>query len=196
MVHHDSHLSRYREPLGPIPAGGQVCIRFLCNESDTVTLRTWDGSEHLFPMTLTENHLFEVTLTMPETPMLYWYDFIIHGKDGDLRYGNSGDQLGGEGFVCNHQPASYQITVYDPAYHTPEYIRHGVVYQIFRIVSIKTPSVRPAGRRKSAEPIRKPLSTRSGTNVLRWIWIRKPATTGHWTSSAVRCAASRKSWMS
>jgi len=131
MVHHDSHLSRYREPLGPIPAGGQVCIRFLCNESDTVTLRTWDGSEHLFPMTLTENHLFEVTLTMPETPMLYWYDFIIHGKDGDLRYGNSGDQLGGEGFVCNHQPASYQITVYDPAYHTPEYIRHGVVYQIF-----------------------------------------------------------------
>ena len=131
MVHHDSHLIRYREPLGPIPAGGEVCIRFLCNESTAVTLRTWDGSEHLYPMTLTDNHLFEATITMPETPMLYWYDFIIHGKDGDLRYGNSVNQLGGEGFVCDHQPASYQITVYDPAYHTPEYIRHGVVYQIF-----------------------------------------------------------------
>lgn len=131
MVHHDSHLARYREPLGPIPAGGQVCIRFLCNESSAVTLRTWDGSEHLIPMTLTEQNLFEATITVPEIPMLYWYDFIIHGKDGDLRYGNSFNQLGGEGFLCDHQPASYQITVYDPAYHTPEYLRHGVVYQIF-----------------------------------------------------------------
>ena len=131
MVQHDSHQSRYREPLGPIPAGGKVTIRFLCNESNTVTLRTWDGSEHRYPMTLLDNHLFEATLIMPETPMLFWYDFIIHGKDGDLRYGNSGDQLGGEGFPTAHQPASYQITVYDPAYATPEYIRHGVVYQIF-----------------------------------------------------------------
>jgi len=131
MLHHDSHLLRYREPLGPIPAGGKVSIRFLCNESSSVTLRTWDGSEHLYPMKPLGEHLFEAAVTMPEVPMLFWYYFIIHGKDGDLYYGNSGDQLGGEGFPCSWEPASYQITVYDPAYRTPEYIRHGVVYQIF-----------------------------------------------------------------
>ena len=74
MLHHDSHLLRYRNPLGPIPAGEQVSIRFLCNESNAVTLRTWDGSEHRHPMTPIGNHLFEATITVPRTPMLFWYD--------------------------------------------------------------------------------------------------------------------------
>ncbi len=131
MLYHDSHQSRYREPLGAIPAGEQVTIRFLCDESDAVTLRTWDGSEHRYPMTKGQENLFEATLTLPEEPMLFWYDFIIHRQGGDLRYGNSWNQLGGEGCITWEQPASYQITVYDPAYETPEYLRHGVVYQIF-----------------------------------------------------------------
>lgn len=131
MLHHDSHLLRYRKPLGPIPAGGRVSIRFLCNESNAVTLRTWDGSEQRYPMLPIGNHLFEATITVPETPMLFWYDFIIHVNGSELRYGNSANQLGGEGFPTWGQPASFQITVYDPAYTTPDYVRRGVVYQIF-----------------------------------------------------------------
>jgi len=131
MLYHDSHHIRYRQPLGAVKAGGEVCLRFQCDESDAVTLRTWDGSEKRIPMTHVGENLFEVTINVPEEPMLFWYDFIIHRQDGDLRYGNSWDQLGGVGFTTWEQPASYQITVYDPAYETPEYIRHGVVYQIF-----------------------------------------------------------------
>ena len=131
MLFHDSYDVKYRSPIGPVKTGDEVTLRFLCDEADRVTLRTWDGAEHCMPMTNLGEDLFEVTITVPETPMLYWYDFIIHRHDGDQRYGNSLDQLGGVGSFYFGQPQSYQITVYDPAYTTPEYLRHGVIYQIF-----------------------------------------------------------------
>ncbi|MEG2314579.1 MAG: glycoside hydrolase family 13 protein, partial [Clostridia bacterium] len=59
------------------------------------------------------------------------YDFIIHRANGDARYGTSCDQLGGVGAYSYNQPHSYQVTVYDPAYMTPAFLRHGIVYQIF-----------------------------------------------------------------
>ncbi len=130
MLYHDSHDQTYRAPLGPIKAGGQITLRFLSDEGP-VTLRTWDGGEGLYSMTLVGESLYEATVTVPQTPMLMWYDFIIERRNDTARYGTSPDQLGGVGAYCAGQPASYQITVYDPAYQTPEYLRRGVVYQIF-----------------------------------------------------------------
>ena len=77
MLYHDSHSARYRSPLGAIKAGDQLTIRFWCDESDTVILRTWDGQEQQYPMTAIGDDHFEATVTVPETPMLFWYDFII-----------------------------------------------------------------------------------------------------------------------
>ena len=131
MLFHDSHSARYRSPLGAVKAGDALTIRFWCDESDTVILRTWDGQEHQYPMTAIGKDHFEVTITVPQTPMLYWYDFIIPRQYDMARYGNAEDQLGGVGCYYPDQPVSYQVTVYDPAYKTPEYLRRGVVYQIF-----------------------------------------------------------------
>ena len=131
MLYHDSYDEAYRRPVGAIKAGGALCLRMRCDEGDSVTLRTWDGAEARIPMTRIENDLFETTIRVPETPMLFWYDFIISRPDGDVRYGTSYDQLGGVGAVYEGQPSSYQVTVYDPAYQTPEYLRKGVIYQIF-----------------------------------------------------------------
>ena len=131
MLYHDSYDAEYRDPVGPVPAGASVTIRFLCDEAEHVTLRTWDGGEARYPMQQTREHLFESTILVPEKPMLFWYDFIIHRPGGDTRYGTSYDQLGGVGAYYEGQPSSYQITVYDPAYQTPEFLRHAVVYQIF-----------------------------------------------------------------
>ena len=131
MLYHDSHDERYREPLGPIKAGDKLTVRFACDEADNVTLRTWNGGESRVAMQRNHEGLFEATISLPGTPMLVWYDFIIHRADGDVRYGTSVDQLGGEGALCQGQPRSYQITVYDPAYDTPECLRRGVIYQIF-----------------------------------------------------------------
>lgn len=130
MLYHDSFDERYRSPLGPIPAGGMVTLRFLSDEG-AVTLRTWDGSERMIPMQPVDNNLYEATIAVPEEPMLFWYDFVIAREGDTARYGTSYDQLGGVGAYYEGQPQSYQLTVYDPAYETPEYLRHGVVYQIF-----------------------------------------------------------------
>ncbi len=131
MLFHDSHAPAYRMPLGPIPAGGELRVRIKCTAPGEVLLRTWDGSERLVPMTPVGGDLWEAATPVPQTPMLFWYDFVLRREGREVRYGTSFDQLGGEGVVYPGQPASYQVTVYDPAYRTPEYLRHGVIYQIF-----------------------------------------------------------------
>ncbi|NLO84227.1 MAG: glycoside hydrolase family 13 protein [Clostridiales bacterium] len=131
MLFHDSHDTAYRKPLGAIAAGDTLTIRFQCDESENVTLRVWDGAEHKTIMHSTSEHMFEATITVPQVPSLIWYDFIIHRPGGDARYGTSHDQLGGIGSFYYGQPQSYQVTVYDPAYKTPEFLHHGIVYQIF-----------------------------------------------------------------
>ena len=128
---HDSHSAKYRWPLGGVKAGDPLTLRFYCDESELISLRTWDGAEHRYPMEALGANLFQVTVTVPQTPMLFWYDFIIHRPEGDLRYGNAYDRLGGAGADYVGQPHSFQVTVYDPEYATPEYLRTGVIYQIF-----------------------------------------------------------------
>ena len=131
MLFHDSHDANYRSPIGPVKAGHQLTVRFWCDESDRVILRTWDGRESQYEMTPIGGDRFEATIVVPKTPMLFWYDFIIPRPYDVARYGTSMDQLGGVGCYYATQPRSYQVTVYDPAYQTPEYLRQGVVYQIF-----------------------------------------------------------------
>ncbi len=67
--------------------------------------------------------LYEATINVPTQPMLFWYDFIIATPNGVMHYGTSADQLGGEGLCSYDQPASYQVTVYDPDYTTPTFLR-------------------------------------------------------------------------
>ncbi|MCE5344199.1 MAG: glycoside hydrolase family 13 protein [Eubacteriales bacterium] len=131
MVLHDSHSPIYRDPIGPVAAGGRLRLRFSADEGNAVTLRTWDGSEKRTPMRRNRNGLFEATVQVPETPMLFWYDFIVSRPEGELWYGNAADELGGVGEQIYGAPRSYQVTVYDPAYQTPPYLREGILYQIF-----------------------------------------------------------------
>ena len=77
MLYHDSHDAQYRDPLGPVAAGNRLTLRFACDESPEVLLRTWDGAERLYPMVSVGESLYEATVTVPDKPMLFWYDFII-----------------------------------------------------------------------------------------------------------------------
>jgi cyclomaltodextrinase / maltogenic alpha-amylase / neopullulanase len=131
MLCHDSHSPEHRDPIGAAPCGGRVTLRFFCDENYPVTLRTWDGAERLYPMAPNDSHLCEATVTAPVTPMLFWYDFIVHTPEGDLRFGNQDDGMGGAGQVVRDTMHAFQITVYDPAYRTPAYLREGIMYQVF-----------------------------------------------------------------
>ena len=131
MILHDSHSPAHRDPIGPVKAGGRLTLRFVCDQSDAITLRTWDGAEKRTLMRRIGDGLFEAAVTVPATPMLFWYDFIVHSPAGELRYGNAADELGGVGQEVTGAPRSYQVTVYAPDYATPAYLREGVIYQIF-----------------------------------------------------------------
>ncbi len=128
---HDSHNPYYRQPLGPVTCFASITLRFLSDDADAVYVRTWDGQETMHAMIKENDHTYICKLTAPDTPMLWWYDFVIHTSNGQLRYGNAYDQLGGEGALYDGPPASFQITVYDMAFQTPAYIHRGIIYQIF-----------------------------------------------------------------
>ena len=133
MIYHDSQSPEYRLPVGPVPDGSKVTLRLKCDEATSVVLRTWTGEELCYTMTPAANSMWQVEITVPETPGLFWYDFIIYRKDGRTqRYGNAYDKLGGEGALYEQgTPASYQITVYDRDFTTPAYFHGANIYQIF-----------------------------------------------------------------
>ena len=128
---HNSRSEACRKPRGAVKAGTPVSLRLLgAKDAVSVFIRVWDGAVRYLPMTRLDENVFEAVIET-EKPGLIWYDFRATDKDGkEHAYGNAPDCLGGEGMeqLC---PPAFQITVYDPAWTTPDYMHHGVMYQIF-----------------------------------------------------------------
>lgn len=131
MLLHDSHNPFYRSPLGALPCGASLHLRFTCDYASSVQVRVWDGQESFHPMIPESPNTYAAEITVPAKPMLWWYDFVINTENGVLHYGNAYDQLGGEGALYEDTPASFQVTVFDPAFETPSFLHHGIIYQIF-----------------------------------------------------------------
>ncbi|MEW6580435.1 MAG: alpha-amylase family glycosyl hydrolase [Chloroflexota bacterium] len=149
---HDSRDDLYRTPTGPVPTNSAVTLRFrtAARDADGVTVRVWDDraqTQTLLPMSVIATtpdgyDLWEATLDTGKTPTIYWYRFLVSRGDqtvyyeDDTRPGADGVYFpaneGGPGVVYDESPdLSYQLTVYDPAFYTPEWMRNAVVYQIF-----------------------------------------------------------------
>ena len=136
MISHNTFDSFFRSPFGALPVGSVVCLRVSVKNDqkpDLVDLRCWDGKEHKWPMRLLGVHkglyLYEAEITVSHEPCLFWYRFevFLEGKREVLGapFGGNGCGEGAQG-----SEESFQITVYDPDYTTPEWMHHGVIYQI------------------------------------------------------------------
>ena len=124
-LYHDSRDETYRCPAGAQPCGASVRL-FLQTDAPDAIVRFWvDDNAYLYPMHAVSGG-FEYTFSLPEKPCILWYYFIC----GGMYYGNARDNLGGPGEIYAHEPPSYQITVYDPAYETPAWMGDGVMMQI------------------------------------------------------------------
>lgn len=145
MVYHSSHQAFFRSPSGAVPAGTPVTFRLLCDEADSVTLRLFNDRHAEFPMERCGRE-WQATVTMPAMPQPVWYTFRLN--DGRY-YGAPADLLGGEGCLTQDEGHGWQITVYDPAFVTPDYMKKGVMYQIFpdRFARGTGKAFRPAKRR-------------------------------------------------
>lgn len=132
MVFHDSRNEMYRWPLGAVCCGERITLRVCAKEASSVTLRLWwNDAEQRYPMKSIAQGLYACDVEMPQTPGVMWYYFCIVDESGESGYyGNAEDGLGGVGRLSACEPASYQITVYDRAYQTPEWMRNGTMMQI------------------------------------------------------------------
>ena len=132
---HDSRRIEYRSMFGAVPSGSLLTLRLdtNCEDGRLFYVRIWqDGAgEKLLPMHKTVGrNSYEASWELPQKGCLLWYYFII-GGDKKLYYGNNQAQSGGVGALYDHEPPSYQITVYDKDSVTPDWFKNGVVYQIF-----------------------------------------------------------------
>lgn len=132
-MQHDSSLGAFRDPVGALPAGASLTLRFqsrLANvESVYVCLFSETFHEdHLMRRT---DHIWQVDLAAPSVPDVYWYYFAVNVGGRLCYYGAAGNRSGGSGCVYSDPPPAYQLTVYQPGYDVPAWFQKSVMYQIF-----------------------------------------------------------------
>ncbi|WP_417624757.1 alpha-amylase family glycosyl hydrolase [Paenactinomyces guangxiensis] len=139
---HDTWEELYRSPFGAVKAGQAVKLRLQAKKGDLsgakVMLRNTDnGKTTLVDMEnagWTELHgknveFWEVTVR-PEQKGVYGYKFIVRDGDSVKEYGEDSRE-GHTGMAVDNNASTFQLTVYDPSYHTPDWMKEAVVYQIF-----------------------------------------------------------------
>lgn len=131
-LYHNSFSVQYRSPLGALPCLEKVTLRLKAPYAASASLRFYDGSEKWFDMTKEKGGWFSAEVTMPDIPILCWYDFRARDAKGqEYALGAPEDGLSGDGVMTEGTPRAWQITVYDPEYATPDWMHTGVMYQIF-----------------------------------------------------------------
>ena len=132
---HNSLDVFYRSPLGALPAGAQVRLRVTVTggKPEKLELRTWNSREHRWPMRLLGARdgasVYEAEITVPQVTGPFWYRFEAE-CDGERSLLGAPKDGTGCGVGAMDSEESFQISVYDPAYTTPRWMREGIMYQI------------------------------------------------------------------
>lgn len=124
----------YKTPFGAVAAGQAVTFRLTVPESlgyvDPHLVLTKDHEDPVHyrmefaGQTPQQNH-FTFTIA-PGTPGLYFYHFDLY-TDFRRIYRDAG----GKGVLRWTDGADWQLTVYEPDFQTPDWIKDGTMYQIF-----------------------------------------------------------------
>lgn len=139
-LEHNSRKSVYRNPVGAVKTGTNVRIRLAVTEiglPDSIELIMYrDGVKTVKEMHyieyLCECSVYEANIDVGDKPGIIWYYFKVAGSGQCAYYGNNYMNLGGIGQIYEDAPNfSYQITVYEKDYKTPDWFKNSVAYQIF-----------------------------------------------------------------
>jgi len=138
---HDSRDTLYRTPGGPVETGTPITLRLRAASGDLTEakLRIYNDrtdTETILPMSIAHDdgtyEWWEAVVPPSADPTVFWYRFIpIDGTDTDY-YEDDEARTGGWGQAFDESlDYSYQLTVYDPSFQTPDWIKNAVVYQVF-----------------------------------------------------------------
>jgi len=136
FVPYRSRSKLHKNPFGAVKAGEELALRVIFPRHMRcrgVTLQwgDYDGAwEQLLPffwegMQGEHEEWWQCRLVVPE-PGLFRYRFIYSSDYGPGVVGHEGRGAG-----CIGEGAYWQLTAYDPALVLPEWLRGGVLYQIF-----------------------------------------------------------------
>ena len=133
---YDSRNSLYRSHLGAVPAGESLRLRLLLHKDACVydaflrVVNDCDNSICEIPMTAAEwlgdYRFFNCQIIIAEG--LYLYDFRYTSAHGEFFVVRSEHGLG---IVSQQSGERFQLTVYDKDFTTPDWLKGGLIYQIF-----------------------------------------------------------------
>lgn len=137
---------RYMSKPGAVPAGEELHFaitlgrQIRCTAAYLLIRADSQAGEQQIPMYWSgmngpEGEWWSVGYAAP-TPGLYWYRF-----EYDTPWGRGRIQCGVRETGTAEGDALFQLTVFDPRFHTPDFLKGGVMYQIFpdRFYSSGTP---------------------------------------------------------
>ncbi len=133
QVYHHSGDCRFRQKPFPIGTGEKIRLRIQTDGAAvlSVCIRFYrEGIEWTQEMKYSGQY-WETDFTAPEAPGVIWYYFILDTAGGRLFYGLPAGETAGEGMLSEREPASFQLTVYEENFTTPDWMKNGVLYQIF-----------------------------------------------------------------
>lgn len=138
---HDSRDTLFRAPSGPVTTGTAVTLRLRAASGDLTAakLRLWNdrsNTQSLMDMTLAADdgvyEWWEAQVPASAEPTIYWYRFIAIDGTATAYYEDDAARDGGWGQTFSDSPDNgWQLTMYDPAFQTPNWVKNGVMYQIF-----------------------------------------------------------------
>lgn len=138
---HNSRDPLYRTPGGPVPTGTEVILRLraAANDLTEAKVRLYNDREDtqlILPMRIAHSDptydWWEATVPASEQGTVWWYRFIaIDGTDTDY-YEDDDARTGGWGQVFDEsKDNSFQLTVYAADFHSPDWIKNAIIYQVF-----------------------------------------------------------------
>ena len=130
----------FKSVTGAVRAGSETVFRVRGAFSNAALLLERDNeAAAVYPMRRAGDDIFELTLTLGEGLYFYCFDignglFISRGK--------------GLAAVISDNPVKFQLTVYAAEYTVPEWIKGGIIYQIFpdRFSRSENDKALPAGK--------------------------------------------------
>lgn len=140
---HDSWDQAYRTPFGAVPAGKPVTLRISAKKGDLTRASLYvknytTGTTNVLSMKYAgwadtndkgAIEFWEATFT-PKDKGVHGYKFIVGDQDATAEYGED-TQEGHTGKAEDKNAGLFQLTVFDPGYQTPDWMKEAVVYQIF-----------------------------------------------------------------
>lgn len=130
---------RCKNPLGAIEINENITFSARCDDAEEVFLYIRkDGEKNSRSFSLCKNNeIFSVSFSISEVG-LYWYYFSV---DGEI-YARKGRKAVSKGIEGN-----FQLTVYKEGFVSPDWIKGGIVYQIFPDRFFRTEIPKPFGGR-------------------------------------------------